>query len=76
MRIADQLTHNKDDFSLYLTDLNSNNFVIDSSGKVTIVDAEDIVVVDSRAVKSGKSYIFISVYVVFSAPLEPKAQDE
>ena len=54
LRIAEQLTHNKDEFSLYLTDVNAGNFVVDPSGKVTIVDAEDIVVVDTRAVKTGK----------------------
>ena len=55
MKIADQLTHNKEEFSLYLTDVNGNNFVVDASGKVTIVDAEDIVVVDTRAVRAGKT---------------------
>lgn len=53
LKIADQLTHNKDEFSLYFTDINSNNFVVDPSGKVTVVDAEDIVVVDTLAVKAG-----------------------
>ena len=54
LKIADQLTHNKDEFSLYLTDVSGSNFVLDPSGKVTIVDAGDIVVVDTQAVKSGK----------------------
>lgn len=56
LKIADQLTHNKEEFSLYLTDVNGNNFVVDASGKVTIVDAEDIVVVDARAVRAAKPH--------------------
>ncbi|KAL3846392.1 hypothetical protein ACJMK2_017389 [Sinanodonta woodiana] len=51
MKIADKFTNNKDDFALYLTDLALENLAIDPAGKVTIVDAENIIVVDKMAVK-------------------------
>ena len=53
MRIADMLTNNKADFALYLTDVTDDNFAVNDDGKVTLIDLEDVLVVDKLAVKSG-----------------------
>lgn len=54
LKIADHLTNNDEDFALYLTDLNWSNFGIDASGKVRILDAENIIVVDKLAILASK----------------------
>lgn len=54
MKIADKLTNAGEQFVLYWTDLNFENLVVDSSGKVTVVDLEDIIVVDRDAVARTK----------------------
>lgn len=54
MKMADKLTNAGEQFILYWTDLNFENFVVDSSGKVTLVDLEDIIVVDRDAVARTK----------------------
>ena len=54
MKMADKLTNAGEQFILYWTDLNFENFVVDSSGKVTLVDLEDIIVVDRDAVARSK----------------------
>ena len=57
--MADILTNNKEEFALYLTDVTYDNFVVDSAGKVKLVDLEDIVVVDKQAIKSGLYHLYI-----------------
>lgn len=54
MKIAEELTNNKADFALYLTDVNDDNFAVDDHGKVTIIDLKDVLVVDKLAVKAAK----------------------
>lgn len=53
MKIAEKLT-TMSDFGLYLTDVNLENFVVDPSGKVTVVDLENIIVVDKLAIQAKK----------------------
>ncbi|XP_005106013.1 divergent protein kinase domain 2A [Aplysia californica] len=53
MQIAETLS-TKSDFALYLTDVSFENFAVDSSGKVTVIDLENIIVVDTLAIKARK----------------------
>ncbi|GFS18393.1 deleted in autism protein 1 homolog [Elysia marginata] len=53
MKIAEKLT-TKSDFALYLTDVNYDNFAVDYSGKVTVVDLENIIVVDKLGIEARK----------------------
>ena len=53
LKIAETLT-TKSDFILYLTDVSFENFAVDSSGKVTVIDLENIIVVDTLAIKAKK----------------------
>lgn len=54
IRIADHLTENQEDFALYITDPSWENFGVDASGKVRILDAENIIVVDKLAIEAKK----------------------
>lgn len=54
MKIADRLTNGGQDFGLYMTDLNYENLVVDQAGKVTLIDLENIVVVDRTAIQRVK----------------------
>ena len=42
-------------FAMYWTDLSYDNFAVDKEGKVRIVDAENIVVVDKWKLKMGEN---------------------
>ncbi|CAG5118325.1 unnamed protein product [Candidula unifasciata] len=53
LKIAEKLT-TKSDFVLYLTDVSYENFAVDSSGKVTVIDLENIIVVDKLAIQARK----------------------
>ena len=44
-------------FALYWTDLSYENFAVDSQGKVRIVDAENIIVVDKWKLKLGTAAV-------------------
>lgn len=52
------------EFRLYLTDVSLDNFAVDAEGKVKIIDAENIVMVDPSVLNLGKvtfqSFIFIN----------------
>ena len=50
--MAQKFTDNPD-FALYWTDLAYENFAVDSAGKVLVIDAEHIIVVDREATKIG-----------------------
>ena len=54
MQIAEKFTSNDLKFSLYWTDLNSENLSVDNSGKVKVIDLENIIVVDVMAIEAGK----------------------
>ena len=45
------------EFRLYLTDVSLDNFAVDKKGKVKIVDAENIVLVDPSVRNLGKFHI-------------------
>ena len=53
MIIAEKLT-SKSEFALYLTDVNYDNFAVDHSGKVTVIDLENIIVVDKLGIEARK----------------------
>ena len=53
IQIAQKFTDNPD-FALYWTDLAYENFAVDPAGKVIVIDAEHIIVVDKEATKIGK----------------------
>lgn len=50
MKIADRLNNEGGQYALYWTDLNYENLVVDVVGKVTVIDLEDIIVVDREAI--------------------------
>lgn len=50
LQIAQKFTDNPD-FALYWTDLAYDNFAVDPAGKVIVIDAEHIIVVDREATK-------------------------
>ncbi|KAL4220702.1 Chromosome X 36 [Mactra antiquata] len=54
MKMADMLTNNKAEFSLYLTDVDKDMFAVDSNGVVRLVDLQNVLVVDKLAVKSAR----------------------
>lgn len=58
--MADKLTNTGGDFALYWTDLSYENFAVDSSGKVTVIDMENIIVVDRKSLHNdiGKYGVF------------------
>ncbi|XP_013384861.1 deleted in autism protein 1 homolog [Lingula anatina] len=45
-QIADLLTNNKGNWSLYWTDVSYDNIAVDPDGRVVVVDLENIIVVD------------------------------
>ncbi|XP_022088058.1 deleted in autism protein 1-like [Acanthaster planci] len=52
MKIAEQLTNNELEYALYLTDVSFDNFAVNKDGRVLIIDAENIIVVDKRKIKT------------------------
>ena len=63
LNIVEELT--KEDIHLYLTDVSTDNFAVDKTGMVKIIDSENIVLVDSLSKNMGKKYIlhiFMSVH--------------
>lgn len=54
LQIADKFTNNTDDYALYWTDVDYDNYGVKDDGTVIIVDAENIVVVDQQKVKADK----------------------
>lgn len=60
------------EFRLYLTDVSLDNFAVDSEGRVKIIDAENIVIVDPSGLDLGKflfsfilfNYLFIYLYCI------------
>ncbi|KAL5005197.1 hypothetical protein ScPMuIL_018653 [Solemya velum] len=50
LKMADLLTTHHQDFVLYWTDLSYENLAVDSAGKVRIIDAEHIIVVDKKSI--------------------------
>jgi hypothetical protein len=54
LKLAQELTHNDEDFALYITDPSWENFGVDASGKVRILDAENIIVVDKIAIQASE----------------------
>ena len=53
MKLADRLTDNSMQFSLYWSDVSYGNIAVDKQGYVRIVDAENIIVVDKWQIKQG-----------------------
>ncbi|TRY66422.1 hypothetical protein DNTS_003562 [Danionella cerebrum] len=59
MDIAEQLTNNDFDFALYLLDVSFDNFAVGPrDGKVLVIDAENVIVVDKRLIKQKPSVWF------------------
>lgn len=57
------------EFRLYLTDVSLDNFAVDAEGKVRIIDAENIVMVDPSLLDLGK--VFLIVYFSFFSFFSP-----
>ena len=55
MKMADKLTDNPTEFTLYWTDLSYENIAVDKQGYVRLVDSENIIVVDKWQIKQGKN---------------------
>ncbi|XP_072180532.1 divergent protein kinase domain 2A-like [Diadema setosum] len=51
LNIATELSENREDFALYLTDVSSDNFSVSNKGELLIIDAENIIVVDRRRIR-------------------------
>ena len=47
------------EFRLYLTDVSLDNFAVDAEGKVKVIDAENIVLVDSSVRDLGKFHFLV-----------------
>lgn len=54
MKIAERLTNHGKPYGLYWTDLSYENLVVDDAGRVTVVDVENVVVVDRTAIRKVK----------------------
>ena len=54
MKIAERLTNHGNPYGLYWTDLSYENLVVDDAGRVTVVDVENVVVVDRTAIQRGQ----------------------
>lgn len=52
LRIAQQLTVNKQNWALYMLDVSLNNFAVSDNGIVKLVDVEHLIVVDLETVSS------------------------
>ncbi|XP_038049996.1 divergent protein kinase domain 2A-like [Patiria miniata] len=52
MKIAEQLTNNDLEYALYMTDVSFDNFAVNKDGRVLVIDAENIIVVDKRKIKT------------------------
>ena len=52
-QVADNFTNNDLQFALYHTDLGYDNIVVSPQGRVVIVDAENVIVVDKQLVEQG-----------------------
>ena len=50
--MAEKLTQDEN-WALYWTDLDYYNFAVDPSGKLSVIDVENVIVVDRHAVKLG-----------------------
>lgn len=53
MKIAERLTNHGKPYGLYWTDLSYENLVVDDAGRVTVVDVENVVVVDRTAIRKA-----------------------
>lgn len=53
IKIAQQLTIGVDGFRLYVTDLSIFNVAVSSTGKLKIIDGENIVMVDLEQISKG-----------------------
>ncbi|XP_030837405.1 divergent protein kinase domain 2A [Strongylocentrotus purpuratus] len=51
LKIAEQLSENRDEFALYLTDVSEDNLAVNDNGEVLVIDAENIIVVDRKKIK-------------------------
>lgn len=52
--MADLMTNNPTQFALYMTDVSMDNFAVNKWGEVTLVDVENIIVVDRVQVQAEK----------------------
>ncbi|ESO83900.1 hypothetical protein LOTGIDRAFT_132744 [Lottia gigantea] len=68
MKMAILMSENKEDFILYWTDIQYENFAVDVAGKVKIIDAENIIVVDKMAIEAKQP-------LGWSEPYESKFDD-
>jgi hypothetical protein len=64
--MADRLTSDPE-WNLYWTDLSAENFAVDPAGKLTYIDAENIVVADKQATKIGTVYLGRQNFFFFSS---------
>ncbi|KAF8785558.1 Divergent protein kinase domain 2A like protein [Argiope bruennichi] len=55
--IAQMLTENDSGFSLYMTDVNMDNFAVRSDGTVLLVDVESVVIVDRFNLKKDQNFL-------------------
>ena len=54
LKVADSLTDNDSQFSLYWTDLSYENLGVENGKDIVILDSENIIVVDKWQLKHGK----------------------
>lgn len=55
LQMAFKFTNNKDKIALYLTDWSSDNFAVDQFGTLTLIDGENIILVDQQLVQDTRA---------------------
>ena len=68
MQIAEKFTNNDQKFSLYFTDVCYDNFAVNSDGRVMIIDAENIIVVDKWQIEKGIVYCYYLILWFYAPP--------
>ncbi|KAL4220252.1 hypothetical protein ACF0H5_020659 [Mactra antiquata] len=61
LKMAEKFS-SSEDWNLYWTDLSPYNFAVDPAGKLTYIDAENIIVVDKQATKLGNKETWNDLY--------------
>ena len=61
LQIAEKFTDNQLGYGLYWTDLDYHNLAVNDKGRVSVIDGENIIVVDTWQIKKGMSSLINSI---------------
>ena len=59
--MAEMFTFPTSSYAIYWTDVTYDNFAVDKNGKVRIIDAENLLVVDKWRLRMGEDFVFNSL---------------